>query len=118
MRTTMRVLVVCLASSTLLMGCSAREDTDTLGFESIEMAGVTTDHASTGGVSWVDYDGDGDPDLFVANGYDVSAEAPVGQPNQLYRNDGDAGFATIADCGLVVGASYSSASTWGTRDKV
>ncbi len=39
------------------------------------------------GASWGDYDGDGDPDLFVSN---------FGDPNRLYRNKGDGTFEDVA----------------------
>jgi hypothetical protein len=80
------------------------------------MSGVTTDHASTGGVSWVDYDGDGDLDLFVTNGYDVSAETPVGQPNRLYRNEGNGIFTLVINGALVSVQTISLAHTWGDYD--
>lgn len=40
------------------------------------------------GVAWIDYDRDGDPDLFFVNG------AP-GAANALYRNDGDGTFTDV-----------------------
>jgi len=39
------------------------------------------------GVAWGDFDGDGDPDLYVSN---------LGEPNRLYRNDGGA-FVDVAE---------------------
>jgi hypothetical protein len=55
--------------------------------------------ASTGfGTDWFDYDNDGWPDLFVANGAVNGIEAQRGQPspfrmkNQLFRNTGDGRF--------------------------
>ncbi len=55
--------------------------------------------ASTGfGTDWFDYDNDGWPDLFVANGAVNRIEAQRGQPspfrmkNQLFRNTGDGRF--------------------------
>ena len=41
----------------------------------------------TKGVAWGDFDNDGDPDLYVSN---------FGDPNRLYRNDGD-GFHDVAE---------------------
>ena len=38
------------------------------------------------GVSWGDYDNDGDEDLYVSN---------LGQPNRLYRNNGDGTFTDV-----------------------
>lgn len=49
-------------------------------------AGVTND-GMTKGVAWGDYDNDGDPDLYVSN---------LGQPNKLYRNNGDGTFVNVA----------------------
>lgn len=42
------------------------------------------------GVAWIDYDGDGLPDLFFVNGAE-------GAPNALYRNQGNGTFAVIPD---------------------
>ena len=41
----------------------------------------------TKAVGWGDYDGDGDPDLYVSN---------LGQSNRLYRNEGDGTFTDVA----------------------
>ena len=53
------------------------------------------------GVTWGDYDGDGDPDLYVSN---------LGGPNRLYRNDGDH-FTDVAEQAGVALPSQSFA-TW------
>jgi len=52
-----------------LPGCqeSTTLPEETLHFEKFAAEGVATDHASTGGVSWVDFDKDGDLDAVVAN---------------------------------------------------
>jgi hypothetical protein len=61
-----------ITAASLLLGCSeGRDSSDNLiprpvpYFERVDISGVTTDHASTGGVSWVDYDGD--LDVFITN---------------------------------------------------
>ena len=73
----------------------------------------TTDLTSTGGVAWIDYDGDGHLDLFAPSGYDVSKE-PVAQPNFLYRQDGTGGWETVS--GPLTDAGFSSGSAWGDFD--
>ncbi len=56
-------------------------------FENVaERAGVTNDRYGKG-VAWGDYDGDGRPDLYVAN---------LGQPARLYHNRGDGTFEDLA----------------------
>lgn len=49
----------------------------------------------------LDYDNDGDRDLFVANGHlddnvALFDRATYAQPNQLFRNDGASGFADVS----------------------
>lgn len=51
-----------------------------------EQAGVD-DKAYARAMNWGDYDNDGDPDLYVSN---------LGQPNRLYRNNGDGTFSDLA----------------------
>ena len=48
---------------------------------------ISTDGGLSRGVAWGDYDGDGDPDLYVANSN--------GQWNALYRNEGNGKFKKI-----------------------
>ncbi len=53
-----------------------------------EEAGVMgNSDAVVKGVSWGDYDNDGDPDLYVSC---------LGKTNHLYRNDGSSGFVDVA----------------------
>ena len=66
------------------------------------------------GAVFFDWDLDGDQDLFVANGHmddnvELFAETTYAQPNQLFRNDGTAGFVDISDAaGPGLAASQSS----------
>ena len=46
----------------------------------------------TAGVAWSDYDGDGDFDLYLANGRDDSFQDARGQTDVLYANQGDGTF--------------------------
>jgi hypothetical protein len=77
---------------------------------------MITDAASTGGVTWVDYDADGRLDLFVTNGYDVSSPDPQPQKNRLYHNDGSGVLVSVTEGPLVEDDGFSSGSTWGDYD--
>lgn len=67
-------------------------------FEDVsEAAGVANDGSSVG-CAWGDYDGDGDPDLYVAN---------YGGDNALYRNRGDGTFEDVTLASKTVGPRYS-----------
>jgi hypothetical protein len=67
-------------------------------------------------VSWVDYDGDGDLDLCVTNGYDVGAAEPSPQANRLYRNDGHGALEPVIGGSISKDEGYSSGNTWGDYD--
>ena len=56
-----------------------------------------------------DYDGDGDLDLYVANG--LSSER--GSPNALYRNRGDGTFEEVATTAGVANPGRSVGTAWG-----
>jgi hypothetical protein len=70
------------------------------------------DHFLSRGANWVDYDGDGDMDLFVANEGD--------QPNNLYRNmlmeTGTASFERVTSGEIVTDARASWSGSWGDYD--
>ena len=64
------------------------------------------------GVNWVDYDDDGDSDMFVAN--------EENQANNLYRNmlkeTGSAAFSSITTGAVVTDAAASWSGSWGDCD--
>jgi hypothetical protein len=67
-------------------------------FENVtKKAGLFDPAAKTLGVALIDYDGDGQLDLFAANDT---------QPNRLYRNKGDG---TFADVGVMAGVAFNEA---------
>jgi len=57
--------------------------------------------------TWNDYDGDGDPDLYVAN--DFSA-------NSLFRNDGSGGFVDVAEQTGTTDIGFGMGVAWGDYD--
>ncbi len=63
--------------------------------------------------TWADFDGDGDPDVYVANDFG---------PNNLVRNDGDGQFTDVtrdtktADIGFGMGASWGDYNNDGRPD--
>jgi hypothetical protein len=79
-----------------------------LSFSWIRSGDVAHDAGVSAGLAWGDYDGDGDPDLYIANWYD--------QANFLYRNDGTGTFTRVSGEPLVTDTAYSSGPAWGDFD--
>jgi len=69
-----------------------------------------TDSGQSMGVVWVDYDGDSDLDIFVANG-NTSRES-----NALYRNDGAGNYSSVDAGALTTDLGLTNGSTWGDFD--
>ena len=65
-----------------------------------------SDQGASFGAAWADYDGDGDPDLYVVRSL---------QANLLYRNDGD-GFTELARRAGVADDGDGSAAAWADHD--
>jgi hypothetical protein len=100
-----------------LVACERADpvDTDPQMFVAVDMPPLTSDRASTGGISFADYDGDGDPDIYVTNGYDVSSPDPVPQANRFYENT-QGQFKSQTIDGLTDLEGFSSGSTWADFD--
>ena len=65
-------------------------------------------HTADGGISWVDYDGDSDLDLFLSDG---------GSANKLYQNDGSGNFTDVAgNAGVNISADAGGHAAWGDYD--
>jgi hypothetical protein len=76
---------------------------------------ITTDRRPSLGMSWADFDMDGDLDLFVANMYNLAS----GEPSFLYRNDGGGTFVRLtgSQVGPVVTDSFAEVSgSWADYD--
>jgi hypothetical protein len=78
-----------------------RNDGDGTFTDVATYAGVFNDRWAKG-AAWGDYDNDGSIDLYVSN---------CGQPNRLYRNDGDGTFTDVAES-LGVTEPLNSFSCW------
>ncbi|UCC43378.1 MAG: CRTAC1 family protein [Candidatus Zixiibacteriota bacterium] len=88
-------------------------------FVKITTGEIVTDVNNAHGMSWSDYDNDGDMDLFVANAY---FDYPLPDPadymyeNCYYRNEGDFNFTKILSGPLVTDLSISFGPSLGDYD--
>lgn len=95
----------------LVIACPAAE----VRFSPVNAGHLTSDHKSNGGVTMADFDRDGNLDILVTAGYDVSKK-PERQPSRLYWGDGKGGFALDEKNALTEAITYGSGSTWGDFD--
>jgi hypothetical protein len=80
-------------------------------FAKITSGSIVSDSAHSYTGTWADYDNDGYPDLFVANGGDL-------ENNALYHNKGDGTFTKMTSdvVGSLVSDGSSNAGVWGDYD--
>ncbi|MFN8368102.1 MAG: FG-GAP-like repeat-containing protein [Candidatus Kapaibacterium sp.] len=77
-------------------------------FQRITEGDITNDSYTSRGITWVDYDNDGDMDVFVVNEENT--------PNTLYRNDGNSSFTRIFNSPLTEQSYSSMSSSWADTD--
>jgi len=83
-------------------------NTGTGYFEKIIDISPATDSYFSRSVNWIDYDNDGDQDLFVSN--------ENNQNNNLYRNDGNFEFTKLIGINIVSDNYNSISSSWADYD--
>jgi enediyne biosynthesis protein E4 len=83
-------------------------ETGAATFESITTAPIATEARDSQQLSWIDYDNDGDLDLYAVNYTSV--------PNQLYRNDGGGTFTKILVGTIVTDTGANHGVVWGDFD--
>ena len=75
-------------------------------------AGLGDVHYPTQTAGWMDFDNDGDLDLYIGN----EATLEVRNPNQLFLNNGDGTFTDIAKEAGVQDFRYTKSIAWGDYD--
>ncbi|MGB2959329.1 MAG: FG-GAP-like repeat-containing protein [Bacteroidota bacterium] len=108
---TIRIVESILATAGLLSAIliSPPEATAQM-FTRISTGPAVTDGGASRSVNWIDFDNDGHLDLYVSNGL------RGGQPDYIYRNNGDGSFQKITQGPIVNNAQPSVGGTWGDYD--
>ena len=79
--------------------------TEIPSFTKITSGEIVTDSYLTQGCAWVDFDNDGDMDLFAANNNNTN--------NSLYSNNGDGTFTKVTAGIIVTDGGSTSQASWG-----
>ena len=77
-------------------------------FEEITVGAMVQDNQATRSVDWIDYDEDGDSDIFITN--------ESNQNNALYQNDGAGNFTKITNLTFLNSTKSSAGSSWADID--
>jgi enediyne biosynthesis protein E4 len=85
-------------------------------FTPVSAAAGTTDHGAGEGAAWGDYNGDGWLDLFVPN-YDGIKPGTAGEPDVLYKNNGNGTFTNVARSLGLNSPGYGFQGAWSDYDQ-
>ena len=77
-------------------------------FLEIDNLSITNENLASRSVDWIDYDSDGDSDLFLTNESNAK--------NSLFRNDGPNNFVQVDDVSIVNDFKNSAGSSWADVD--
>ena len=77
-------------------------------FEPVTGLSITSETLASRSINWIDYDGDGDSDLFVTNEDNAT--------NSLFRNDGPNNFTQITGLSITQSGKNSAGSSWADVD--
>ena len=88
-------------------------------FDYSEQSGLLEYNSTALSATWVDYDNDGDVDLYQSNDGIISDFGPSktnSTRNTLYSNNGNCVFADVTSVAGLENNGYSSSSSWGDYD--
>lgn len=88
-------------------------ESGTATFTKIESGIIVTEQRGSNGVSWADYDNDGDLDCYVVNS---TQNLFSDEFNSLFRNEGDGTFSKIGSGSIVTDLEASQALGWADFD--
>jgi hypothetical protein len=77
-------------------------------------SGLGAANVTTIGATWVDFDGDGDVDIYLSNYGKADLDHPdgTGSANQMFANNGDGTFTDVTEASHLGNPGHSSGSVW------